>query len=147
MKTTRFLKLLSFIVCTLLIAAMALFTTGCNDNSTKTGNESDILPEEIHVLGEGETQFIFAVTDVQGVQTAYEIHTDEKIVGEALQALELIDGEEGIYGLYVKTVNGQTLDYDKDGKYWAFYIDGKMAPSGVDMTEITQGATYSFKAE
>ena len=147
MKTTRFLKLLSFIVCTLLIAAMALFTTGCNTNSTNPGNQLEVLPENIVVLGEGETQFIFTVTDVNGVQTAYEIHTDKKIVGEALQALELIDGEEGMYGLYVKTVNGQTLDYDKDGKYWAFYIDGKMAPSGVDMTEITHGVTYSFKAE
>ena len=147
MKTTRFLKLLSFIVCTLLIAAMALFTTGCNTNSTKPGIESEVIPEDIVVLGEGETQFIFTVTNVNGAQTAYEIHTDEKIVGEALQALELIDGEEGMYGLYVKTVNGQTLDYDKDGKYWAFYIDGKMAPSGVDMTEITHGVTYSFRAE
>lgn len=147
MKTTRFLKLLSFIVCTLLIAAMALFTTGCNTNSTKPGIESEVIPEDIVVLGEGETQFIFTVTNVNGAQTAYEIHTDEKIVGEALQALELIDGEEGMYGLYVKTVNGQTLDYDKDGKYWAFYVDGEYAMAGVDTTEIDENVTYAFKVE
>ena len=61
--------------------------------------------------------------------------------------LGLISGEESQYGLYVKTVNGITLDYDKDGKYWAFYIGGEYAVTGVDTTEITAGSTYTFKAE
>ena len=37
--------------------------------------------------------------------------------------------------------------YDKDGKYWAFYIDGEYAPTGVDKTEIKNGCSYMFKAE
>ena len=68
-------------------------------------------------------------------------------MGEALLELKLIAGDESTYGLYVKTVDGETLDYEKDGKYWAFYIDGAYAASGVDSTKITSGATYSFKAE
>ena len=68
-------------------------------------------------------------------------------MGEALQELELIDGEEGPYGLYVKTVNGITADFDKYKEYWAFYIDGEYAMSGVDKTEIEAGSTYSFKVE
>ena len=47
----------------------------------------------------------------------------------------------------MKTVNGITLDYDKDGKYWAFYVDGEYATSGVDSTPITDGASYALKAE
>ena len=46
-----------------------------------------------------------------------------------------------------KTVNGVTVDYDTDGKYWAFYVDGEYAATGVDSTDITAGATYTFKAE
>ena len=68
-------------------------------------------------------------------------------VGDALVELGMIEGEESEYGLYVKTVNGVTADYDKDGVYWAFYIDGEYASSGVDSTEITEGSTYSFKME
>ena len=68
-------------------------------------------------------------------------------MGEALIEEELIAGEEGPYGLYVKTVNGITLDYDKDGKYWSFYVGEDYAITGVDQTEITDGAVYSFKAE
>lgn len=147
MKTTQFLKKLSLVVCIVLIAATALFTTACSDNTVKNGSEAFVLPDDITVLGQGEVQFIFTATGLDGTLCAYEIHTDKTVVGEALQELGLIDGEEGMYGLYVKTVCGETVDYDKDGKYWAFYIDGEMATSGVDMTEIIPGATYSFKAE
>jgi len=102
---------------------------------------------DVTVLGEGNTVFTFVVTDKDGNETNFEIHTDAKTVGEALLALGLIEGEEGAYGLYVKVVNGITADYDVDGTYWAFYVDGEYATSGVDMTDIVEGSVYSFKVE
>lgn len=100
-----------------------------------------------NVLGEGETRFDFTVVDQEGQETLFEIHTDKETVGEALQDVGLIEGEEGDYGLYVKTVNGITADYDKDGVYWAFYVNGEYAAEGVDSTKITEGDTYAFKVE
>lgn len=160
MKMTRLKKSLSLFLCIVLIAAIALFTTGCNDNTTETPeqgttqdtlstaeNESNVPAEDISEVGEGETEFIFTVTDIDGKETKFQIHTDKKTVGEALLELNLIAGEEGAYGLYVKTVNGDTFDYDKDGKYWAFYINGEYASSSVELTDITEGTTYSFKVE
>ena len=70
-----------------------------------------------------------------------------KTVGEALMAEGLIAGEDGPYGLYVKTVDGLTLDYDKDGLYWAFYINGEYAMTSADMTKVEAGATYKFAVE
>ncbi len=90
---------------------------------------------------------MFTATDTDGNETHFEIHTDRETVGEALTELDLISGDEGDYGLYVKTVNGITVDYDTDGKYWAFYVDGEYATAGVDATPVTPGASYSFKAE
>ena len=153
MKMTRSKKALSFILCIVLIAAIALFTTACNDNKTDdapTTTESAVSTTEAPratVLGKGETKFNFTVTDLQGNEAVFEINTDKKTVGEALLDLELIAGKDGQYGLYVKTVNGITLDYDKDGAYWAFYIDGEYATSGVDVTDIVAGTNYAFKAE
>lgn len=149
MQKTRLTKLLSLILCIVLIAAIALFTTGCNDNSqTASSGDSQVSSiDDGNVLGEGEKQFIFTVTDADGKETQYEIHTDKTTVGEALMELDLIAGDEGEFGMYVKTVNGITVDYDTDGKYWAFYIDGEYAMTGVDVTDITEGATYSFKVE
>lgn len=150
MQMTRFKKSLSFIVCIVLIAAMALFTTGCNGSKDNVGSSapgSTVSQTESNVLGEGETEFTFTVTDAEGKETSYQIKTDQKTVGDALAELDLIAGEEGEYGLYVKTVNGITVDYDADGKYWAFYVDGEYASTGVDATDITAGAVYSFKVE
>ena len=131
MKQTTIKRLLSFILCIVLIAAMALMASGCNDNE---GN-----------LGEGQTSFHFTVVDKDGQETHFEIHTDKTTVGEALLELNLIEGEAGPYGLYVKKVNGITADYDVDQTYWAFYVNGEYATSGVDTTNVTAGATYTFK--
>ena len=87
------------------------------------------------------------MVDTSGEETSFEISTDKSIVGDALLDEGLIAGEDGQYGLYVKTVNGITLDFDTDGKYWAFYVNDQYATAGVDTTEIVDGETYSFKAE
>ena len=66
---------------------------------------------------------------------------------DALLEEGLIEGEDGAYGLYVKKVNGILADYEVNQTYWAFYINGEYAMSGVDATDIVEGATYSFKVE
>lgn len=148
MQMKRNNRLLSFLLCIVLTVAMALFTIGCNDNNnTTTTNPSGNVQEKNTVMGEGATVFNFIVTDKDGNETAFEIHTDKTTVGDALVELGLIAGETGLYGLYVKTVNGITADYDADKTYWAFYINGEYASTGVDATNITAGATYAFKVE
>ena len=146
MKTTHLKRVLPVILCIVLIAAMALFTTGCNGN-TETPETTTGIQAEKQILGEGEKKFDFSVVDFDGNETFFEIHTDEKIVGEALSKLGLISGDEGPYGLYVKEVNGITADCDKDKVYWAFYVDGEYGLAGVDVTEIEEGKTYSFRVE
>lgn len=167
MEIMRSKKILPLTLCMLLIAAMTLTITGCNggadrETSAQTEETANVQAEEeinartqeeadagtgAVVLGEGSTVFDFSVVDKEGARTDFEIHTDKETVGEALQELELIDGEESEYGLYVKTVNGITADYDKDGVYWAFYINGEYASTGVSATPVTEGETYSFKVE
>lgn len=92
-------------------------------------------------------EFEFVVVDPDGNEEAFIIATEKTIVGEALLENGLIAGEDGPYGLYVKTVNGITLDYDTDGMYWSFYVNGEYALKGVDQTEIDPAATYMIKAE
>ncbi len=132
----------SALISIILIAAIALFASGCNNTTPPVTEEKSTV--DTTVLGEGETSFLFTVTDGDGNETAFEIHTDKTVVGEALQELGLIEGEESQYGLYVKKVNGITADYDTTGTYWAFYINGEMAPTGVDTTQITPDTKYSF---
>ena len=149
-KSTK--KITSLLLCMMLIAAMAFTTVGCNTKSKNDNNQpatETVVSEEtkINVLGEGQTTFLFTVVDKDGNETNFEIHTDKSIVGEALLELDLIAGDESEFGLYVKTVNGITADYDVDKTYWAFYVNGEYASSGVDTTTIEEGAAYSFKVE
>ena len=145
MKNTKLQKLVSLILCGVLLAAAALSFIGCQDTNpteTTTGSVETVAPT---VLGEGKTVFYFSVVDGAGVETRFEIHTDETTVGAALLALGLLEGEDSQYGLYVKKVNGISADYATDGTYWAFYENGDYAFSGVDTTNVTAGASYAFK--
>lgn len=105
------------------------------------------VPAEPIVIGNGNIDFPFTVRDLEGIEIAYEIHTNCATVGQALAELGLIEGEEGPYGLYVRVVNGISLVWETDGHYWAFYINGEYAISGVDTTPITEGEAYAFAAE
>ena len=161
-------KWLSFILCLALIAAIALTAMGCDQAKTPETPETTVAGDEtaettvagdetpgttvageetapLTVKGEGATVFYFNVVDKDGNETKFEIHTDKTIVGDALLELGLIAGEEGPYGLYVKTVNGITADYETDGTYWAFYEGDSYGMTGVDLTQIKAGATYAFK--
>lgn len=152
MQMKRKRHLMSSILCMALIVATAFFATGCNGKSDTPSTSMEQQPgdnqkDNVTILGEGALSFDFTVTDKEGTETSYEIHTDKETVGEALLEEGLIAGEDGPYGLYVKTVNGITADFDKDGVYWAFYINGEYAATSVDTTKITEGEHYSFKVE
>ena len=147
MRKTNLKKALSFLLCMALIAAMALFATGCSDKKTAETVDGTTVYADGDVVGEGAKQFTLVIADKDGNETRLEIHTDKDIVGEALLDNQVVAGEDSQYGLYVKTVNGITADFDTDGVYWAFYIDGEYAMTGVDATEITEGVTYSLRVE
>lgn len=129
-------KFVTWLLCMLLYLLTAMIIAGCG-----TSQPDDSVQKS------GEKTFFLTVVDLDGAETEFEIHTDQEMVGAALQEEGLISGEEGDYGLYVKTVNGITADYDADKTYWAFYIDGEYATSGVDTTAIQEGSQYMFKVE
>jgi len=122
---------LSLLVLILLSAAMALSVVSCGDKT----------------LGEGDKTITVEVTGEDGTLKSFTVETDEKNVGDALVEVELVEGEEGLYGWYITTIDGEYHKYEDDGKYWAFYIDGEYAMTGVSMTPVEDGATYVFKVE
>lgn len=88
--------------------------------------------------------FKVIVTDLEGNESTYEYTSNAPSVGEALVAEGLIEAHEGSFGLFIDAVNGIAADWDKDQTYWAFYINGEYAVTGIGETEITAGATYNL---
>lgn len=136
MKHVNFKKLLTLVMALVLMAAMALTFTGCGSKETAT-------VQTVAQDAEAVT-FTVTVTDLDGNESTFDISTTKTILGDALLENGLIAGEEGDYGLYITAVNGITADWDKDQTYWAFYIDGEYALTGVDSTEIDPSVAYSF---
>ncbi len=143
-KNRKLKNLLSIVLSSVLVAAIALTMTACNQDNKSPETTVTQAVQEVKKLGEGQHKFNFSVKDAEGKETVFEISTDKKTVGEALLDLKIIEGDDGQYGLYVKKVNGITADYDTDKAYWAFYINGEMASSGADLTDIVDGENYAF---
>lgn len=155
-KTIRLLSLLLvalLLACTMTACGGTDVTTATTTTTTSAGGapQAPTLPTFWDTatyradaeIGTGATTFYLTVKAEQyGITLT--VHTDETNLGAALSALSLISGEQGAYGLYVKTVNGMTLDPDNSNVYWGFFIGEDFAMSGVDSTPITAGATYTL---
>ena len=146
-------KLISLLLCLAMVLSLACFASAeaveATDETTEIlwdENHETILLEMGAEYGEGAKTFALVTNHLNQV-TICTVHTDEETVGAALAALNIIAGVDSDFGLYVKTVNNVTADYDTDGSYWAFYIDGEYATTGVDSTEINEGSTYLLQVE
>ena len=136
----------------ILALVMALSLMACGNTAVQPDADADADADAPVVtdgaaLGEGAHSFTLEITDADGKTITATIHTDAETVGEALSNLEIVQGEDSEFGLYIKTVNGITADYDVDQTYWAFYIDGEYAQTSVDMTAVNDGSVYKLAVE
>ncbi len=137
-------KILS--VTSLLLALVMLFALVSCNTVEKTGAWENAPYRKNTELGKGEkTIAVEVVAEDQSI--TFTIHTDEATLGEALLEHDLIAGEEGPFGMYVKTVNGILADYDVDGYYWGLYKSGELMMVGVDGAAIADGEHYELKRE
>ena len=152
MKNKKFQRILSLLVMLALLAAMALTFTACTEEDVPTTDateesKSDKQPQTPSDAEDQKVEFTVEVTKADGTTKTFTVKSDKENVGDALIAEGLIEGEEGAYGWFITKVDGEYHKWEDDGKYWAFYIDGAYASTGVSSTPITAGATYTFKAE
>jgi len=133
MKKIIFLILSVVLVCTL---------TSCT-SSDKTNPWDSAAYTENTELGNG-SMTIFVKLVVKDKSVDFTINTDKSTLGDALLENELISGEKGPYGMYVKFVNGIEADYDKTKSYWAFTKEGTSLLTGVDGEKISSGNKYEI---
>lgn len=134
---------LILVLCIVLAAATVLCMAGCKKKESPKADPSAQIVDK----GTGAKKFEFDVVHKNGDSKRFMIHTDKDTIGAALVEVALVSGANTEYGLMVDTVDGEKLDYTEDGYYWAFYIDGEYAMTGVDSTNVEEGKVYTFKAE
>ena len=95
---------------------------------------------------EGEKNITIEVVMPDETVTVYEVDTDaEYLIGAMEDADGLtFEGEDGIYGLSVSTINGVRDDYTLDGAYWGFYVNGEYCNYGVSQQPVEDGDAFSI---
>ncbi len=95
-------------------------------------------------------------TTVQGAKTitidvihkdaslkTFEYHTDREYLGEVLTDEKLVDGEDGPYGMFITTVDGETAD-DTNQEWWCISKNQEMLNTSADQTPIADGEKYEL---
>ena len=90
----------------------------------------------------GKQITVKVVLEDESVQE-YPIATDAEYLGQALKKQNLIEGEEGAFGLYITAVAGVTAD-DSKQQWWCITKNGESVTTGVDQTPIENGETYEL---
>ncbi len=135
-------KFLSLTVILIILSALCL--TSCTSEVTKESSLWDnAVYKEDTTLGNG-SKTVQVEVKAEDKSVTFTIKTDKEILGDALLEHKLVSGEEGAYGLYIKSVNGIEADYSKTESYWGFTKDGESMPHGVDGEEIKDGAHYEL---
>ncbi len=125
----------------IIVAAMTFAFASCG-NTKKVGNDTTITDTTEE---SAEVTITVQIKGSDGNVTYFVITTKAEFLRGALEQEALIEGDESEYGLYVKVVNGERADYDKDGAYWSFLKNGEYLMSGVDTTPIADGDIFAIE--
>ena len=136
-KTLKTIAVIAAAILTLMVFA------SCAKLVDTDGLWADAIYTEDTTLGEG-AKTVKVEVKVGEKSVVFTVKSDEAILGDALIANGIVEGDEGPYGLYVKKVNGIIADYDVDASYWGFYKGGEYMLTGIDMTEFADGESYEL---
>lgn len=123
MKKTKFL--LPALVIVLMLATLC----GCAKDDASNGDK---------------ITFTLTVTHADKSQKDFEITTSESNLRRALEAENIISGDDSEYGLFVTTVDGETADYAANESWWNLTKDGVSTSTGVDGCTVADGDSYGF---
>lgn len=130
----------------LLLSAMVFCLAACTPNETANtdSNTDSAVSDTENGTVENKISITVDVVGSDGNTTSFPIKTSASTLRGALEQENLVQGDEGAYGLYIKTVNGELADYNINGAYWAVYIGDEMAMTGVDGIELVEGGLYKL---
>lgn len=95
---------------------------------------------------EGSKSITIEVVNQEEEKTAYQLRTDVEFLRQAMEEAEglTFSGTESEYGMMVDTVNGLTADYNADGAYWSFYVNGEYCNYGIETQPVADGDVFSI---
>lgn len=92
----------------------------------------------------GAKEITIEVINSADESTIYELNTDAEFLRQAMDEAEGLtyDGTESEYGIMISTINGEVADYNVDGAYWSFYVNGEYCNYGIDTQPVMDGDAF-----
>lgn len=74
----------------------------------------------------------------------YDVTTEAEFLSGAMNDAEDLEysGKSGAYGMMVTTINDEFADYDENGAYWSFKVNGEYCSKGVDTQPVNDGDEF-----
>jgi hypothetical protein len=91
----------------------------------------------------GDKTITVEVIHADKTEKTVDIKTDAEYLRQALEEKDLIQGTESATGLYVLTVDGETVD-ENNQEWWCFTQNGESLTTGVDTTPIKDGDHFEI---
>lgn len=91
----------------------------------------------------GDKTVVVEVVHAGGNSREFTCQTDEEYLGALLLEEKLAEGEEGPYGLFITTVDGETAQ-DSLRQWWCITKEGERVDTGADTTPIADGDHFEL---
>ena len=83
------------------------------------------------------------VVHSDGASRDFTLETEEACLGPALIAGGVVEDNQGPYGLYILTADGETAE-ESAQEWWKLTKGGEMVNTGVDATPIADGDAFEL---
>ena len=95
---------------------------------------------------EGSKAVTIEVINSKEESTMYELQTDAEFLAQAMEEAEGLTFayDEGPYGASVHTVNDEKADYNTDGAYWGFNVNGAYCNYGISEQPVEDGDVFQI---
>lgn len=91
----------------------------------------------------GDKTIVVEVVHAGEQSREFTYRTDAEYLGEVLLAEQLVEGEQGAYGLFITTVDGETAQ-ESLRQWWCVTKSGARVDTGVDSTPIADGDHFEL---
>lgn len=91
----------------------------------------------------GEKQITIEVIHGDGTSSGHSYVTQAEYLGELLTAEELAEGDEGPFGLFIHTVDGERAD-EQQQQWWRITKNGQEVTTGADQTVLRDQEKYEL---
>lgn len=90
----------------------------------------------------GEKKITVEVVHKDGSSKEFSYETDKEFLGEVLKEAGLVSGEEGQYGLFIETADGETASENQE--WWCLTKNKEQVNTSADQTPIQDGEHYEL---